>query len=690
MQTAFLHRSFNGGEISPLMLSRIDHPRYHTGCKVLKNMVCLPQGPTTRRPGWRFLDEAVDQNINQPERLVPFIFSETESRVIEFSNWKMHVWSDDERVQKDGADYTREFPVSHAHLPDMNFAQSADVIYTAHRNYQPYKLGRLADDDWDFDYLGFTPSNHAPNSYQAIPTIGTPSTGKATYKYVITQIHNGEESLPSEPLSVTTDILGQAQGNYITLQFTWRGTEPDGGFYIYKDRYGEWGYIGKVENNPYGVTEFIDDNIAADTTDTPPSDYNPFDEAGKYPALVFFWSQRLGWSSSLNYPFTVWLSAAGALESLGLSTSAVSDEAIEVTLATTQANEIVWATGEQNILLATTNGVWTLKGIDEGDRMPNFQKQGGAGSAAVQPVIIGGSLLYILQGSMGIGELAYSYQSEKHEMIELSILSQHIFNGRKVAGWCAQSNPYGVVWMYFTDGTYAAMTYLKVHEVIGFHQHETDGFIESMCCIPGDDYDRVYASIIRNIDGTEKRFIERMENYFIESEDASDAFFVDSGVTYDGAPTSVLTEIAPHLAGKTVKIWADGKEQAEKVVAGDGTVNLNTAASKVHVGLGFVSDVVPTRPEVEATQNGTTLSKVYKVSSANLSFYKSANVQVGADDSSLESILQDLNVSNETQREKVHVDTGWTDEWNFLVRASGAAPMTLSSIVYNTEIGEAL
>ena len=686
MQTAFLHRSFNGGEISPLMLSRIDHPRYHTGCKVLKNMVCLPQGPTTRRPGWRFLDEAVDQNINQPERLVPFIFSETESRVIEFSNWKMHVWSDDERVQKDGADYTREFPVSHAHLPDMNFAQSADVIYTAHRNYQPHKLLRFADNNWGFEDLGFLPKGDPPQSLILTATVGTSSTGKTTYKYVVTQVNDGVESLPCSMASVQTDILGQTQGNYITLNWTKGGAGTPDAYYIYKDKYGEWGYVGKSE-----TTSFVDDNIAADTTDTPPSNYNPFNEAGKYPALVFFWSQRLGWSSSLNYPFTVWLSAAGALESLGLSTSAVSDEAVEVTLATTRANEIVWATGEQDILLATTNGVWTLKGIDEGDRMPNFQKQGGAGGAAVQPVIIGGSLLYILQGSMGIGELAYSYQSEKHEMIELSILSQHIFNGRKVAGWCVQSNPYGVVWLYFTDGTYAAMTYLKVHEVIGFHQHETDGFIESMCCIPGDDYDRVYASIIRNINGTEKRFIERMENYFIESEDASDAFFVDSGVTYDGAPTSVLTEIAPHLAGKTVKIWADGKEQQEKVVAGDGSIGLNTAASKVHVGLGFVSDVVPTRPEVEATQNGTTLSKVYKVSSANLSFYKSANVQVGADAPSLESILQDdLNVSNDTQRERVHVDTGWTDEWNFLVRASGAAPMTLSSIVYNTEIGEAL
>ncbi|MBT7082069.1 MAG: hypothetical protein HN929_11515, partial [Chloroflexi bacterium] len=339
------------------MYNRIDHPRYHTGCKILKNMVCLPQGPTTRRPGWRFLGEAVDQNISQPERLVPFVFSETESRVIEFSNWAMHVWSGDERISVTDpltsvvSDYTREFPVSHAHLQGMNFAQSADVIYTAEGNYQPYKLSRLADDNWDHEYLGFLPKGNLLYDLTALPTVTTSSIGKTTYKYVVTQITDGEESLPCEAASVeNTSILGQTQGNYITLNWEvdWNFS-PDysapEAYNIYKDKYGEWGYIGKST-----ARTFIDDNIAADTTDTPPSDYNPFNEAGKWPALVFFCNQRLGWSASLDFPFTIWLSAAGDLESLGLSTSAVSDEAIEVTLATTQANRILWAAGEKDIV----------------------------------------------------------------------------------------------------------------------------------------------------------------------------------------------------------------------------------------------------------------------------------------------------------------------------------------------------
>jgi hypothetical protein len=159
----------------------------------------------------------------------------------------------------------------------------------------------------------------------------------------------------------------------------------------------------------------------------------------------------------------------------------------------------------------------------------------------------------------------------------------------------------------------------------------------------------------------------------------------------------VLKDIAYHLRGETVKVWADGAEQEEKVVGSTGTVTLDLPAEKVAIGLQMISDVIPTRPEL-ATQVGdnTTLTKKYKISTANLRLYKSMAVKVGKNEDQLEDIIardayDPANPQLVSGDKDVSADTGWdSDEWEFLIRADGPAPMTLSAIVYDVEIAEDL
>lgn len=70
----------------------------------------------------------------------------------------------------------------------------------------------------------------------------------------------------------------------------------------------------------------------------------------------------------------------------------------------------------------------------------------------------------------------------------------------------------------------------------------------------------------------------------------SDAFFVDSGVSY--ASDVAFAELAGlwHLEGQEVAILADGVALPNMVVA-DGFITLPVMANKVHVGLPYDSDV---------------------------------------------------------------------------------------------------
>ena len=79
----------------------------------------------------------------------------------------------------------------------------------------------------------------------------------------------------------------------------------------------------------------------------------------------------------------------------------------------------------------------------------------------------------------------------------------------------------------------------------------------------------------------------------------ADAFYVDGGLTYTGAPATVISGLS-HLVGKSVSVLADGIVIPNKTVSAGGTITLTTAASKVQVGLGYTSEVWT--PYIEAVQ----------------------------------------------------------------------------------------
>ena len=153
-----------------------------------------------------------------------------------------------------------------------------------------------------------------------------------------------------------------------------------------------------------------------------------------------------------------------------------------------------------------------------------------------------------------------------------------------------------------------------------------------------DERDELWLVVKRTINGSTKRYIEVME-YFFEGplrEDYTDnarwqenekdwrdamvtsqkdAFYVDCGLTYDGAAVTSITGLT-HLEGQTVKVLADGKVIADKTVA-SGAITLTTAASKVQVGLAYKHRYESLKLATGA-RGGTSVNKVKGVSSCGM------------------------------------------------------------------------
>jgi len=81
-----IQRSFAGGEIAPALYARVDISKYQTGLRTLRNFFVMRHGGATNRPGTRFIGEVDDSS--RVSRLIPFIFSQTVTYIIELAHKK--------------------------------------------------------------------------------------------------------------------------------------------------------------------------------------------------------------------------------------------------------------------------------------------------------------------------------------------------------------------------------------------------------------------------------------------------------------------------------------------------------------------------------------------------------------------------------------------------------------------------
>lgn len=808
----------NGGEISPLLRGRVDQPRYSTGGREMLNFVPMPQGGVTRRPGTRFLGSALPASGNIFGRLIPFVFSATQGRMLEFGDRAMRVWLPDGTVvaDADGAPRVFDSPFAAKDLRELRYAQSADVIYFAHRNYAPRKLSRYADNLWVWSELTFMPGVAAPGA-PALSILDkrgaddkpkSPST--TDYSYCVSAVNeNGEESAPSPAAVINAEALNSVDYH---IRVIWNAVPGAVSYRIYKKKVGVFGFIGRAaptdigtsaatlsgvtlngypcrrvtnievfsigafslymeirsgtatraywycdalnmllarpanydywvginnvppsgmaggytsffggllpggqtkhyfgdnENYPEGYGEgynasplftytqglyFDDKNIGADTQDTPIEHKNPFADEGNYPSQVFFHQQRLGFAATASRPITIWLSRTGEFESMASSVPPKDDDAIEVTLAATQANRIVWLQPDRNALAFGTEGSeWTLEaseGVVLTPSTASFQLQtSNGGDGGVTALSVGGSVLYVQRGSGAVRDFSYNYSADKYLGQDVTILARHVVKDVDIRAWAWQQEPFGVLWCALSDGKLAGLTYMKEQEIIGWHRHATDGDFLDVAGMPGTPDDQVWF-LVRRGDAV---FIERLEQFF-DSGDLAEAYFLDSALNYQGPEASHFSGLS-HLAGRRVQAFADGGTVDGLEVSNAGELALNTPAASAHIGLPYTSRLVPNLPEIQ-TQQGSSFMHNRKILSVRLRVYRSMSFLAGLEGEL--SPIVDRHIRSGTFSARpffsegtdldLDVCGGWTDESPLIIEVSSATPLTILALLTGMEI----
>lgn len=746
--TKIARRSFAGGEITPEMFGRIDNVKNQTGLALCRNALVLPHGPATKRPGLAFVNLA---RFNKATRLIPFVFSATQSMVLEFGDQYIHFHTAGgtllesalsvasiagdvvtttgahgltagRRVFMSGVYYTVaatpsgtqlqlanivtgaaaapagttvsavyviSSPYLEADLPNIRYVQDADVLTLTCPGYAPRELRRLGATNWQLTTPTLGQALGVPTGESATPTLGTGAPSLKNHHYKITAVFNNgqQESLPTNATGTAVNDL-TLPGSYNTVNWTAPSGSPTS-YRVYKAvnlSTRMYGYVGEVTG-----TSFIDDNITPDYSRQPPAEVLRLDTSGNYPTAVTYFEQRRVFAGTVNYPQGVYMTRTGTDSDLAYSNPSQQGDAIFLNIKAQQRNDILHLATLTDLLAFTASGVWRVYSNADGALLPTTaaaRAQSYDGANRVAPITASNRVLFVENTGKRVRDIGYSNDSQGYTTDDRSILAPHLFNDYTLTDSTFQRNPDKVAWFVRSDGVLLSLTFLPEQQVFAWAQHTTDGAFESVCTVPESGEDVVYAVVRRTVLGQTWRTVERMASRSFAT--LGDSYFLDCGASYSGSPTTTITGLW-WLAGRTVRVLADGGVLRNLTVSATGTLTLPTAASKVKVGLPFTTDVqtLPLYVEGMAAAGQGTLRNIVE---AYFSLYRTGVLEVGNSEATLREVPARTNEPWDSpprlKSEDVDalLDPDWTRQGQVWLRSQDPVPFTLTALTLKVSL----
>jgi hypothetical protein len=673
--------SFNGGELTPEFFGQIGDAKFQTGLALCRNFVVKPQGPIENRAGFGFVREVKDSG--KAVRLLPFTFSTTQTMVLELGAGYFRFHTQGATVLDGAVPYEIANPYAEADLFDIHFTQSGDVLTLVHPKYAPRELRRLGATNWTLVAVAFTPQVQPPTA------VGAASSGAGTqydYSYVVTTFSPDllTQSVASAAATCQNNIFASGAKNTIT--WTPPAGAPAGTQYaVYKLQGGTYGYIGRTTD-----TSLVDDNIAADLSLTPPNYDQVFQAAGDYPAATSYYEQRRVFGGTSNAPQKIWMTRSGTEADMSYSLPTKDDDRIAFRIAALQANTIRHVVPLSDLLVLTSSAEFRITSVNTDALTPSsisVKPQSYIGANNVQPVIINSNLLYGAARGGHMREMAYSRDANGYMSGDLSLRSIHLFDDYELVDMAYAKAPIPIVWAISSSGKLLGLTYVPEQQVGAWHQHDTDGVFESCAVVAEDREDVLYVIVQRQVNGVSRRYVERLASRKFSS--LATAFFVDSGSTYAGAPTTTISNLS-WLEGKTVSILADGAVHPQRVVT-NGAITLDNPASVVQVGLPITADA-KTLPLAAQIDTGYGQGRIKNVNKVWMRMVSSSGIFAGPSTDKLVQFKQRTTEPYGTapalRTEEIELDVrpDWGNDAAIVVRQSDPLPITITSMTMEVSI----
>ena len=602
--------NFTSGELSPRLNGRIDMDKYYNGASLINNFIVLMHGGLTKRPGTRFIREIkTSTGSNSGARLIPFVFSKTQAYVLEFGHNYIRFYKDEGIIVSGGTTpYEISTTYTAAQVNEIEFVQSADVLYLVHESHPPRKLSRTGHTAWTISDVDFVDGPYNNTNITSTTVYASGTTGSVTVT-------------ASSSIFTANDV-----GRWIRMK------SPD--------KWGAAEITGYSSGTQVTATVHADFEIENSGSGNATKDWRlgAF-YTGNYPTKVTFFEERLFYANTSTHPNTVWGSSTSDFDTYSPTdrdATVNADNSLTFTLSTDQVNQITGMYGGRYLHLFTKDGTFNLssgsatQGLTATTVQVVNETKDGAADKRVIPA--SKSTLYIGKNKKRLREFAYNIDYDSFTSPDMSVLSEHLGFGNFEEAYF-QTYPNMVLWIRRGDGKLIGFTYYRAQEVLAWHQHTiagTNAKVNSLAVIPGvgDAADTLYMIVERTINGATKQYVEFMEQEYREAngDTKDDAFFLDSALTYSGGSTSTITGL-DHLEGQTVTVLNNGAVESTKTVS-SGSITLTNATTKCHVGLAYNAELESVNVEPKS-QYGTTQGKRGRIDKAIFRVFETVGLKAG-------------------------------------------------------------
>lgn len=510
--------------------------------------------------------------------------------------------------------YELATPFAEADLWKLRFEQAADLMVITRMGMTINRLRRFGHSNWILDSAPIGPTVSAPASTSV--TVVNPKVGDSDYigsqkNYVVTSISpDGQESVPSPMASGINDLNLKGDFNIVN----WGAVAGITSFKVYEARDGMYGYLGSARN----TTSFKDDNILANFSDSPPERYNPF--ATESPDIASFYESRLWAGRLITKPNALFASRTDDIFNFDKSSPLRATDSIALALRSRRQNAIRHIVPMKDLIVLTGDMMWSLRSTSDGVLSPSTIKatpEGYRGCGLAKPEVVGELFFYTTTRGDSIRTGGYTFERDGYVGNNICVFANHLFDNHEVLEMAWAETPSSVLWARRNDGKLAALTWMQEQDIWGWSLHDTDGSVESICVVPEQGRDALYAVVNREVNSGRVRYVERLsEPSWIKEgwSDLAGAICLDSSDYLESeTPFNVLTRIG-WLEGRDVVVLGDGVVyKGHRIENGTLVPELPNLVTRAVIGLPYTARVQTLKLAAQ-TQSGPT-----KGSGANIS-----------------------------------------------------------------------
>ena len=197
-----------------------------------------------------------------------------------------------------------------------------------------------------------------------------------------------------------------------------------------------------------------------------------------YPRTVSFFEQRLVFAGSTSYPQTIWASQSSIYTDFDTGSAGAADAFI-YTIAANKVNAIRWLAPARDLVVGTTGGEFRV-GKPAGEPLKpdnvNITQQTTYGGYTTEAIQIGNAILFVQKQRKKIREFSYQFKDDEYAAPDMCILAEHI-TGTGITDIAYAQEPESVYWAVRDDGVLLGMTYKREEDVIAWHRHILGGYI---------------------------------------------------------------------------------------------------------------------------------------------------------------------------------------------------------------------